>query len=81
MVSVLTGALDTTRIEIVPKNRVNEYIIVKKPAKIANQPFEQTFRLQVREIAIDFLLHVYITHSSVNSNILFHSHFRARTCM
>ena len=42
------GALDTTTIEIVPKNQVNEYIIVKKQtAKIANQPFEQTFRLQV----------------------------------
>jgi hypothetical protein len=41
------GALDTTTIEIVPKSKVADYIIVKKPAKLANQPFETTFRLQV----------------------------------
>ncbi|XP_021947558.1 serine-rich adhesin for platelets isoform X2 [Folsomia candida] len=41
------GALDTTTIEIVPKNKVNDYIVVKKPSRVANQPFEHTFRLQV----------------------------------
>lgn len=41
------GALDTSTIEVVPKNRVTDYIIVKKPSRVANQPFEHTFRLQV----------------------------------
>lgn len=49
------GALDTTTIEIVPKNKVNDYIVVKKPSRVANQPFEHTFRLQVRvEFFSDF---------------------------
>jgi hypothetical protein len=45
--STPVGCLETSTIEIVPKNRVNDYIIVKKPSRLANQPFEHTFRLQV----------------------------------
>merc|ERR1711963_224243 len=42
------GALDTNTIHIVPKNKINESVVKKAPMKILNQPFETTFRLQVR---------------------------------
>uniref|UniRef100_A0A1B6MAM0 WH2 domain-containing protein n=1 Tax=Graphocephala atropunctata TaxID=36148 RepID=A0A1B6MAM0_9HEMI len=40
------GALDAWTIHVVPKQNVH-CTAVKKPLKILNQPFEQTFRLQV----------------------------------
>ena len=44
-----SGALDTNTIHIVPKNRINESVVKKAPMKVLNQPFETTFRLQVRD--------------------------------
>ena len=49
-----SGALDTSTIHIVPKNKLNELggqggtpVMKKVPMKVLNQPFETTFRLQV----------------------------------
>ena len=47
-----SGALDTNTIHIVPKNRINESVVKKAPMKVLNQPFETTFRLQVRETVL-----------------------------
>ncbi|XP_075211748.1 uncharacterized protein LOC142318947 isoform X4 [Lycorma delicatula] len=41
------GALDTWTIHIVPKNQSGQTANRKAPLKPVNQPFEQTFRLQV----------------------------------
>eukprot|EP00095_Tigriopus_kingsejongensis_P002612 maker-scaffold302_size216161-snap-gene-1.12 protein:Tk02612 transcript:maker-scaffold302_size216161-snap-gene-1.12-mRNA-1 annotation:"cordon-bleu 1" len=42
------GALEASTVHIMPKHRVNESIVRKVPMKMLNQPFETTFRLQVR---------------------------------
>merc|ERR1712141_64046 len=42
------GALDTSKIHIVPKHSINDSAMKKAPMKILNLPFEATFRLQVR---------------------------------
>lgn len=41
------GALDTWTIHIVPKHQMSQSSNKKAPLKSVNQPFEQTFRLQV----------------------------------
>ena len=46
---LILGALETSTIHIVPKNKINESVVRKAPMKILNQPFETTFRLQVRQ--------------------------------
>ncbi|KAG8338707.1 protein-like 1 [Homalodisca vitripennis] len=43
------GALDAWTINVVPKQNVH-CTSVKKPLKMLNQPFEQTFRLQVNTL-------------------------------
>ena len=45
---LIAGALDTTKIHVVPKHSINESAMRKAPMKILNLPFEATFRLQVR---------------------------------
>ena len=42
------GALDTTTVHILPKSQIGDNIVRKPPMKMLNQPFEKTFRLQVR---------------------------------
>ncbi|TRY79090.1 hypothetical protein TCAL_12620 [Tigriopus californicus] len=42
------GALEASTVHIMPKHRVNDSIVRKVPMKMVNQPFETTFRLQVR---------------------------------
>merc|ERR1712045_907189 len=42
------GALDTSKIHIVPKQSINDSAMKKAPMKMLNLPFEATFRLQVR---------------------------------
>ena len=42
-----SGALDTTKIHVVPKHSINESAMRKAPMKVLNLPFEATFRLQV----------------------------------
>ena len=54
---LLTGALDTSTIHIVPKNKLNEGsngtpVMKKVPMKVLNQPFETTFRLQVGQFRL-----------------------------
>lgn len=44
----ISGALDTTKIHILPKHSINESAMKKAPVKVLNLPFEATFRLQVR---------------------------------
>lgn len=43
----VAGALDTTKIHIVPKHSIHESAMKKAPVKVLNLPFEATFRLQV----------------------------------
>ena len=45
---LLTGALDTSKIHIVPKHSINDSAMRKAPMRVLNLPFEATFRLQVR---------------------------------
>ena len=45
---LFTGALETSTIHVVPKNKAHDSVVKKLPTKMPNQPFEATFRLQVR---------------------------------
>ena len=45
---MIAGALETSTIHVVPKNKAHEAVVKKLPTKMPNQPFEATFRLQVR---------------------------------
>ena len=42
-----SGALDTSKIHIVPKHSINDTVMKNAPNKVLNLPFEATFRLQV----------------------------------
>ena len=46
---IIAGALETSTIHVVPKNKAHEAVVKKLPTKMPNQPFEATFRLQVSE--------------------------------
>ena len=46
---IVAGALETSTIHVVPKNKAHEAVVKKLPTKMPNQPFEATFRLQVSE--------------------------------
>ena len=46
---IVTGALETSTIHVVPKNKAHEAVVKKLPTKMPNQPFEATFRLQVSQ--------------------------------
>ena len=48
---MIAGALETSTIHVVPKNKAHEAVVKKLPTKMPNQPFEATFRLQVSEEA------------------------------
>ena len=46
---IVAGALETSTIHVVPKNKAHEAVVKKLPTKMPNQPFEATFRLQVSQ--------------------------------